>query len=64
MENKLRFKSAGWAFLPIVAFVGIYLGAGLYFQAAGKALPFYQFPSMGAAFIGLIIAFLIGKEKT
>lgn len=26
MENKLRFKSAGWAFLPIVAFVGIYLG--------------------------------------
>lgn len=64
MENKLRFKSAGWAFLPIAAFVGIYLGAGLYFQAAGKALPFYQFPSMGAAFIGLIIAFLIGKEKT
>lgn len=59
----MRLKSAGWSFLPIILFVVIYLGAGLYYQAKGTELAFYQFPAMASAFIAVIAALLLGREK-
>lgn len=51
----MKFKSPGqsnpFALLPFIIFIAIYLGAGLYFQAAGVSMAFYQFPSVTAMFI-------------
>ena len=56
-------KGQGWAFLPIIAFVVIYMGAGIIYQIQGVEFAFYQFPSFGAMFIAVVIAFLLGKER-
>ena len=60
MDNKqptLNEKSSGLALVPFLVFIVIYLGAGLILQAAGVEMAFYQFPSVTAMFIAVIIAF-------
>ena len=42
----LEKKGKGSALLPFLLFIVIYLGAGLYFQAQGVEMAFYQFPSV------------------
>lgn len=41
----MKYKSPGqsnpFALLPFIIFIAIYLGAGLYFQAAGVSMAFY-----------------------
>lgn len=54
-------KANGLALLPFVIFVVIFLGAGLYYQAQGVDMAFYQFPSVSAMFIAVLIAFLMTK---
>ena len=44
----LEKKGKGSALLPFLLFIVIYLGAGLYFQAQGVEMAFYQFPSVTA----------------
>ena len=53
----LEKKGKGSALLPFLLFIVIYLGAGLYFQAQGVEMAFYQFPSVTAMFIALLLAF-------
>ena len=60
MEKKKR--GSGAAFLPLIAFVVIYVGAGIYFQIQGVDYAFYQFPSIGAMVIAIFLAFLL-KNK-
>lgn len=60
MDNKNK-KANGLALLPFVVFVVIYLGAGIYYQAQGVEMAFYQFPSVSAMFIATLFAFLLGK---
>ncbi len=60
MNNK---KGSWWAFLPILVFLGIYIGAGLYYQSKGVEFAFYQFPPFGAVLVATIVAFLIGGGK-
>ena len=63
MNNNLQKKGSGFALLPFAIFIIIYLGAGLYLQAKGEEMAFYQFPSVTAMFIALIVAFCMGKES-
>lgn len=61
MENNAQKKGSGIALIPFLVFIAIYLGAGLILQAQGVELPFYQFPSVTAMFIAVLVAFCMGK---
>lgn len=54
-------KGNGWALLPFLVFVLIYLGAGLVLQHRGVKMAFYQFPSVTAMFLALLLAFGMTK---
>ena len=59
-QNSTR-KGRGIALIPFLIFIAIYLGAGLYNQAKGVEMAFYQFPSVVAILIAVIIAFCLDK---
>ena len=54
-------KSSFAALIPFIVFVAIYLGAGLIFQSQGVDMAFYQFPSVSAMFIAVLVAFAMTK---
>lgn len=49
------------ALLPLVVFLALFLGAGIYFNIQGVDMAFYQLPAPVAAMVGIILAFIIGK---
>lgn len=61
MDTNLSKKPNGLALIPFVIFIIIYLGAGLIYQAQGVDMAFYQFPSVTAMFIAVLISFIMGK---
>ncbi len=61
MDLPRNKKGNGWALLPFLVFVAIYLGAGLYSQHQGKDMAFYQFPSVTAMFIAVLLSFAMTK---
>lgn len=61
MDHKLSKQGNGLALIPFLVFIAIYLGAGLYFQHIGKEMAFYQFPSVAAMFIAVLVAFMMNK---
>lgn len=61
MDTNLSKKPNGLALIPFVIFIVIYLGAGLIYQAHGVDMAFYQFPSVTAMFIAVLISFIMGK---
>ena len=61
MDHTLNKKGSGLALVPFLVFVVIYLGAGLILQSQGVAMAFYQFPSVTAMFIALLVAFAMTK---
>ncbi len=63
MNHNLNKKGNGLALVPFLVFIAIYLGAGLYFQHNGVAMAFYQFPSVTAMFIAVLVAFAMSKES-
>ena len=60
METKKNGN--GLAFLPLIAFMIIYVGAGIYFQLQGVDYAFYQFPSIGAMVIAIFLAFVLRNK--
>ncbi|MBS9776252.1 MAG: Na+/H+ antiporter NhaC family protein, partial [Fusobacterium sp.] len=66
MENKIKPSFKG--LLPLIVFVSIYLGTGIFLQNKGVDLAFYQLPGPIAAFVGIVVAFIIFRgsieEKT
>jgi len=54
-------KKNPMALLPLVVFLVLFLGTGLYFNSQGVDYAFYQLPSPVAAGVGIIVAFIIGK---
>lgn len=60
-EEKQTKGLGGAAFLPILLFVAMYIGAGLFFESQGVEFAFYQFPSIAIMFIVLIVAFAMTK---
>jgi len=61
MDHRLDKKGSGLALVPFLIFVIIYLGAGLILQAQGVEMAFYQFPSVAAMFIAVLVAFAMTK---
>lgn len=61
MDHTLNKKGNGLALIPFLVFVVIYLGAGLVLQSQGVEMAFYQFPSVTAMFIALLVAFAMTK---
>ena len=61
MDHTLNKKGNGLALVPFVVFIATYLGAGLYYTMMGVEMAFYQFPIIAALFIGLLLAFCMGK---
>ena len=53
----------GWAFLPILVFIAIYVGSGIYYEFQGVPKAFQQIPRITALFIALLVALLMGKER-
>lgn len=69
MNSDLNEKrvSNGLALLPFVVFVVVFLGSGIILSVQGVFKPFSQFPPLAAAYIAIIVAFILhrgtGKEK-
>ena len=59
MNQELNPKGNGWALLPFLLFIVIYLGAGLILQAQGVGMAFYQFPSVTAMFLAVLAALAV-----
>ena len=51
----------GIALLPIVVFLGIYIGSGIYFSIRGVDFPFNQMPIIIPIVMGVIVSILINK---
>lgn len=61
INNKIKPSFRG--LIPFIVFIVIYLGTGIFLQHQKIELAFYQLPGPIAAFIGIIVAFLIFKGK-
>lgn len=57
--NQTLSKGRGIALVPMLIFLVLFLGTGLYLNAKGVEFAFYQLPAPVAAMVGLIFAFLI-----
>lgn len=58
MENR---KSSFIGLVPFLIFILVYLGAGIWCNAVGMEMAFYQLPAPVAIFVGIIAAFLLFK---
>ncbi|MCL1107213.1 Na+/H+ antiporter NhaC family protein [Shewanella algicola] len=50
------------ALLPLFVFLGLFIGAGLYFQSQGVDYAFYQLPSVIAILPAIVLAILLSKQ--
>lgn len=51
------------AFVPIIVFILIYLGGGIYYTVLGISDPFEQIPRNFALLMGIVCAWFMGKDK-
>lgn len=61
-ENKNKSNYGPWAFMPLLVFLAIYLGAGIFYTIQGIETPFGQIPRMAALTCGIIVALIMGKN--
>lgn len=61
MQPNLNHTQAKLSLLPLLTFVGLFLGAGLYLQSQGVDYAFYQLPAPVAILPAIVIAFWINK---
>ena len=59
MEKK---KMGALAFLPLILFLGTYIGCGLAFSIMGVESPFGYFPRHVASFVGIAAALLMARD--
>lgn len=57
-EDTEVVRPNGWAILPFVAFIVIYLGSGVALQVQGVEMAFYQFPAVVSILIATVLAFI------
>ncbi len=57
--NTLRAKLS---LLPLLTFVGLFLGAGLYLQSQGVDYAFYQLPAPVAILPAIVLAFVLNRN--
>ncbi len=58
-----QIKPSFKGLVPFVVFIMVYLGSGLYFEAKGMNMAFYQLPSPVAVIAGIVCAFFLLKES-
>lgn len=64
MEERNTAKNyGGKALIPILVFLGLYLGCGTYFSIKGVDSPFWMMPRYVALMIGILTAFLYFEPK-
>ena len=54
-------RANGSALLPFLVFIVLFMGFGIYYLVTGVDMPFYQFPTVTAMFVAVIVAFIQGK---
>ncbi|TDX51529.1 Na+/H+ antiporter NhaC family protein [Orenia marismortui] len=59
VEKRGRFLDL----LPLIVFLALFLGTGLYLHFQGVDYAFYKLPSPVAALVGVVVAFLISKSS-
>ncbi len=62
MKNFEKKNYGGFAFIPLILFLVIYLGGGMYFSLKGVANPFNQLPRHAALLIGVMVAFFMNRS--
>lgn len=61
MDNQVK-KLKGWSFLPLLVFLALYIGFGLYFTNQGVEGAFKQFPRHVALIVGLGIGLIMNRK--
>lgn len=62
LRSEKNYKSL--AFLPMIVFLALYVGCGVFFTIIGAEEPFGKMPRYVAVLIAILIAFLIYDRKT
>ncbi len=57
--EKINVKPRGYALIPFLVFVLVYLLSGVILQMQGVEMAFYKMPAPVASFIGIIVAFIM-----
>ncbi|KAF7767561.1 hypothetical protein PCIT_a4520 [Pseudoalteromonas citrea] len=63
MQPDLNKTQAKLSLLPLLSFVSLFLGVGLYLQSQGVDYAFYQLPAPVAILPAIVIAFLVNKAS-
>ncbi|KJY95261.1 MULTISPECIES: Na+/H+ antiporter NhaC family protein [Pseudoalteromonas] len=63
MQPTYNATTAKLSLLPLLIFVALFLGTGLYLQSQGVDYAFYQLPAPVAILPAIVIAFLITKQS-
>lgn len=58
-----KLPSNPWALIPLLLFLGIFVGSGFYFTNLGINHAFYQIPATIAILPAIIIAILLGQQS-
>ena len=60
MKDSNEKRPSGLALIPFAVFIVIYMGAGIYYQARGMDMAFYQFPSVTATLLDEVSCVCLG----
>ncbi|ARB47660.1 Na+/H+ antiporter NhaC family protein [Alloalcanivorax xenomutans] len=52
-----------WALIPLLFFLVVFLGSGLYFSAAGAEFAFYQIKAPVVAVVAIVLSFLLARQS-
>ena len=63
MSFQSNSKPNGWALWPLLVFLGVFFGAGLYFTAHGEAMGFYTLRAPVAILPALVLAAWIAQRR-
>ena len=64
LQGVTKDKDIGFlSFLPLVVFLVVYMGSGLFFSAMGVEKPYTQIPRNFALLLGVVVALLMGERK-
>ena len=62
MQPSFNKTNAKLSLLPLLTFVALFLGAGLYLQSQGVDYAFYQLPAPVAILPAIMLAFILNKN--
>lgn len=63
-ETRSKINYKGWAFIPLLVFLVLYVGTGIYFTLKGTKDPFGMMPRCVAAAAAILVALLCYDHQT